>query len=153
MTELLRFADITDYFEMGLADQERSEASGLGDAYLTIQVQSAGFVGHNDLWVSAESIQAFCSALVRLERERRGEAVIESTVEGELLLKVASVSRSGQMAVSGITGYEVQRSNTLQWHAVHFGFEFDPSQLVKAVAIDWIAANAGTDGATRTSST
>ena len=42
------------------------------------------------------------------------------------------------MAIEGSTGYHIQRANALIWHAVHFGFEFDPSQLAVAVKEAWI---------------
>jgi stage V sporulation protein SpoVS len=138
---MLRFNCKDDFLEIDLASEEAADVPSRGDAYLTIRVSSAGFAGHNDLWVSADSLRAFCAGLIAHECSRRGEASIEAYSPGELKLKVRSVNSRGHMAVEGITGYEVQRENVLYWHAVHFGFEFDPSQLKTATSVEWIRAN------------
>jgi hypothetical protein len=46
-----------------------------------------------------------------------------------------------RLVIEGFTGCHVQRENTRPWHPVHFGFEFDPSQLVKAVSSEWVMRN------------
>ena len=143
---MIRFEDKEDFLEIDLANQEDGEISSRGDAYLTLRVSSVGFVGHNDLWVSAGSLRSFCTALIALERLRRGEALIEAFSADELKLKVHSVGSRGHMAVEGFSGYRVQRENSSQWHAVHFGFEFDPSQLKIAVMTEWIRKNANGEG-------
>jgi hypothetical protein len=139
---MLRFDDHEDFVEIDLATQETDDLPSRGDAYLTIRVSSAGVVGHNDLWVLAPALRSFCQALMTLESNRRGAAVLESVSPDELRLLVRSVDSRGHMAVEGSTGYHVQRENTRPWHAVHFGFEFDPSQLVKAVSVEWVKRNA-----------
>ena len=139
---MLRFDNQQDYLEIDLASQETDDLPSRGDAYLTVRVSAAGFAGHNDLWVLAPVLRSFCRALVALERERRGEALLESVSRDELRLVVRSVDSRGHMSVEGSTGYHVQRENTLAWHAVHFGFEFDPSQLVSAVSSEWVQRNA-----------
>ncbi len=84
-----------------------------------------------------------CAASARaLERERRGQALLESISPGELSLRIRSIDSRGHIAVEGFTGYGIQRDLFRPWHAVHFGFEFDPSQLVHAVHVDWIKRNA-----------
>jgi hypothetical protein len=42
------------------------------------------------------------------------------------------------MVVEGSIGCHVQRDHSHPWHAVHIGFEFDPSQLERATAIEWV---------------
>ena len=139
---MLRFENQADCLEIDLASQETDDLPSRGDAYMTIRVSSAGFAGHNDLWVLASSLRSFCRALIALEADRRGEAVLESISPDELRLIVRSVDSRGHTAVEGCTGYHVQQENSRPWHSVHFGFEFEPSQLLKAVAVDWVKRNA-----------
>ena len=101
-------------------------------------VHSAGFEGHNDLWVGGDAMRAFCKALVALENARQGEAKLESISPDEFQLCVHAVSSGGHMAVAGATGYEIQREDAAFFHSVTFGFEFDPPQLMNAVKVDWV---------------
>ena len=144
---MLRFENQDDFVEIDIVSQETDDLPSRGDAYLTIRVSAAGFAGHNDLWVLAPALRSFCQALVTLERDRRGEALLGAVSPRELRLVVRSVDSRGHMAVEGSTGYEVQRENSRPWHSVDFGFEFDPSQLLRAVGVDWVRRNAEPGGA------
>ncbi len=146
---MLRFENHQDFVEIDLANQETADLPSKGDAYRAIRVSAAGFTGHNDLWVLASAFRSFCRALIILERERRGEAVLESISPDELRLVVRSVDSRGHMLVEGSTGYEVHRENSRPWHSVDFGFEFDPSQLLKAASVDWIKRNAEPESPTK----
>jgi hypothetical protein len=145
---MVRFASDSapDFVELGLARQETDNLPSRGDGYVTIVVSSAGFKGHNDLWVSADVLQSFCLGLVALERIRHGEAVLKSISPNELNLRIRSVDRRGHMAIEGSTGYHVHRGDSQIWHAVHFGFGFDPSQLASAVREEWIIRVASQEG-------
>ena len=143
---MLRFENQDDFVEIDLATQETADLPSRDDACLTIRVSAAGFAGHNDMWVLASALRSFCQSLTALERDRRGEAVLESISPDELRLVIRSVDSCGHMAVEGTTGYQVQREHSRPWHSVTFGFEFDPSQLVRAVGIDWVRRNAELDG-------
>lgn len=138
----MRFDSQDDFVEIELATQETADLPSQGDAYLTVRVSSRGFTGHNDLWVLAAALRSFCQSLVALERDRRGEAVLDSVSPDELRIVVRSIDSRGHMAVEGSTGYRVQRDNSRPWHSVTFGFEFDPSQLLRAVSVDWVRRNA-----------
>jgi len=140
---MIRFSDTTDFLELDLATQEQGDLPSQGDAYLTVSVSSNGYTGQNDLWVDQRAFRAFCSALVALEKNRKGEAILESMSPDELSLRVHSVDSCGHMAVSGITGYDVQREHRLFRHSVQFGFEFDPSQLLEVLKEDWVKSNGG----------
>ena len=140
---LLTLRSGDDFFEMGIAIEEDQSLPAQGDAYVTIKVQSRGFTGHNDLWVQSEAMQSFCSALVSLERNLKGEASLEVISPGELSLKVCSVNSRGGVGVAGTTGYLVQSENTEYLHAVSFGFEFEPSQLSAAIQLPWVKRYAG----------
>jgi hypothetical protein len=135
---MLRFEDHRDYVEIDLLSQETADLPGRGDSRLAVLVTSAGFSGRSQVWVSGTSLRSFCTALSALERNRRGEAIIESMSPGELVLRFRSVDSCGHMAVEGAIGCRVQRGHSHSWHAIHFGFEFDPSQLVKAAATEWV---------------
>jgi hypothetical protein len=139
---MLRFANNKDFVEMDISMQESADLPSQGDAYLTIQVSSARFAGHNDLWVTASALRLFCQSLIALERQRLGKAELESISPNELRIVVRSVDSCGHMAVEGVTGYEVKRENSRSWHSVAFGFEFDPSQLLSATRTDWVRRNA-----------
>ncbi|TLS69221.1 hypothetical protein FEF65_01695 [Mariprofundus erugo] len=127
-----------NYLELEVSLEEDETLPSYGDAYVIISVNSNGFSGKNDLWVSAEGLQEFCASLVKLEKERIGEATLSSISPGELDLKIYSVDSLGHLAVAGTTGYEV----TNMHHSLTFGFEFEGSQLVKAVALPWVKRNA-----------
>ena len=57
---MLRFWEGEDYFEMDVTPEEDAGLQSYGDAYVTVEVNSSGFRGHNDVWVSAESLRGFC---------------------------------------------------------------------------------------------
>ncbi len=139
---MLRFENQPDFVEIDLARHETDDLPSRGDAYLVIRVLAAGFAGHNDLWVFADAFRSFCQALIKLERERRGEAVLDSMSPEELHLVIRSVDSLGHMSVEGSTGCHVMREHSEHWHSVTFGFEFDPSQLVRAVNVDWVERGA-----------
>lgn len=132
---MLRFHDQADFVEIDVANREDPG----GDVFVTVRVSSAGFAGHNDLWVLGSEFDGFCAALLRLEEKRTGEARLTSMSPEELVLTIRSVDSKGHMIVEGITGYAVQREVTRPLHRVHFGIEFDPSQLTFAKHVAWIA--------------
>jgi hypothetical protein len=138
-SNLLRFCEGDNYVEITIALEEDASLQSHGDAYLTIEVNSNGFRGHNDLWVFAKSLECFCKELISLENNRAGNAELESISPNELHIKVHSINSRGHMAISGKTGYLIPQENKSFWHNIEFGFEFDPSQLVLATKIWWVA--------------
>jgi len=88
---MLRLENHEDFVEIDLASQGQADLPSQGDGYLTIRVASAGFAGRNNVWVQADSLRSFCRALIALERDRRGEAIMESISPGELNLRIRSV--------------------------------------------------------------
>jgi hypothetical protein len=135
---MIRFEAAGDFFELELARVDASDLPSKGDAYVTVRVDSAGFCGHNDLWVPGAALAAFCADLIALERSRHGNAELNSISPDELALAVRSIDSRGHLAVEGSTGYDAHRDGWSFWHSVHFGFEFDPSQLVRATTVDWV---------------
>ena len=71
---ILRFSDGANVVELAPAIEEDAPQAA-GDAYVTIRVQSAGFVGHNDLWLCAGDVRAFCGALAALDKTLRGKKI------------------------------------------------------------------------------
>ena len=138
----MRFHNQDNFVDIDLASQSPTNTPPGSDVHLTIRVSSRGFAGHNEVWVLAASFKAFCRSLVDLERDRAGEAVLEALSPDECRIVVRSVDSRGHMAVGGATGYAVQMENCLVWHSVTFGFEFDPSQLIEAVKVDWLLRDA-----------
>lgn len=135
---MIKLIDKNNYVEIDIVNSEDDNLQSHGDAYVTVVISSNGFSGHNDLWVFHSSLQSFCRNLIRLEADRKGEATLESISPDELILKVFSVNSRGHMGVKGITGYSIQCENSSFNHSVSFGFEFDPSQLVDAIHVDWV---------------
>jgi hypothetical protein len=137
----LRFSDGANFVELAIATEEGAPQA-VGDAHVTVRVQSAGFIGHNNLWVFAPDVRAFCSALAALDKTLRGEALLVSASPRELDLRIASADLLGHMVISGSTGdHFFTSSSRWYWHAVHFGFEFEPQQLAAAVATPWVQRN------------
>jgi len=131
---MLSFSQGSDFVQIEV-DRVEVISHARGDAELTIKVASRGFTGETAVWVRADSLAAFRDALTQLEKERIGRAVLQSMAPRELELVVRSVDSRGHMLVEGSTGrllYTVDSADIFIWHAVHFGFEFDPSQLERA---------------------
>jgi hypothetical protein len=144
---MLRFENRQDFVEIDLVSQETANLPSRGDAKLKARVSSAGYAGQNHVWVSASGLRTFCRALVALERERQGQATLESISPKELRLVIRSVDPRGHMAAEGTLGHHIQREHTRYWHSVDFGFEFDPAQLLRAVTVGWIKTQAEEDPA------
>jgi hypothetical protein len=91
----LRFQNGEDFFEMAVSIEEDAALPSHGDACLTSTVRSAGFAGHNNLWVHESIMSKFCRALVRMEHSLSGEATLESLSPNELELSVRPVTSRG----------------------------------------------------------
>lgn len=127
-----------NYIDMEVSLEKDDSLPSYGDAHITIAVHSNGFSGRNDVWVMAEEFRKFCISLVRLEKNRKGEAALNSISPGELDLKIYSKDCLGHLAVSVTTGCSVANIH----HSVTFGFEFEPAQLVKAIETPWVSQSA-----------
>lgn len=130
---MLRLAADNGFIEIDVVEFGGEGTPAEEDAYITIRVQSSGFVGSNDLWVDGADFKSFCLQLVELERARKGEARLSSISPDELNLTIKAIDSLGHVAVIGTTGYAVQGGQQMYEHGVTFGFEFDPSQLAAAV--------------------
>ncbi len=139
---MIRFENQENFIELNLAKQETENLPSKGDAYITIKLNSNGYAGQNKLWVSYQSLCNFCDSLIFLEKKRKGEATLKSLSPEELRLQIFSIDSLGHMGVRGSTGFKVFKETDLFPHSVTFGFEFDPSQLSKAVQAEWIKINA-----------
>jgi hypothetical protein len=140
---LLRVNAGENFFELGVAIEEDGSIQSYGDAYIALKVQSEGYCGHNDLWVSNGSLSAFCSGLVTLERTLKGETVLTSISPNELVLRIFAANSRGTLAVEGSIGYSVFVEKNTFWHSI--SFEFEPSQLSFAVLLPWVQKYATPD--------
>ena len=133
---MLRLASGEHEFQMDLLSVE-------DDAMVSVRVMSYGYAGHSEVWVHKEALVGFCTGLAQLERSLRGEVAIESMSPGELNVKVLSVSSRGHLAIQGSIGTYVQAENGTYWHAASFGFEFESSELSRAVNESWVRRHVG----------
>jgi hypothetical protein len=140
--EELAFTNGSDFFRFSAELETQAALPSRGDARISVQVKSADFETKNDVWVVRDALVAFCRDLASLERSRRGEAKLVSISPGELEVSVRAVSSLGAIAVGGVCGYSVHRPHGQIWHRLEFGFEFDPSQFIGAVAVPWVRRHA-----------
>jgi hypothetical protein len=140
--EELAFTDGSDFIRITAEVEESAPPASFGDARVFVWVRSADFEAKNDLWVAHDAFAGFCKALVHLEKSRKGEAKLVSVSPGELDVFIRAISPLGAMAVVGTCGYPVLRRHGSVFHRLEFGFEFDPSQLIGAVATPWVRRHA-----------
>ena len=132
----LRFNGLGSTLDIDLASWD-------GDAYVTIAVDSQGFKGHNDLHVFGSAFREFCRDLLALQRTLKGRArLISARSPEELDITFQPADALGHIRISGHTGYEVQADHGLNWHAVHFGFQVDPSSLDQVTSNEWVRQHA-----------
>jgi len=136
---ILRIESGSDFLELDATIEEEPTLQSLGDAYVTVIVQAGGFGGRNDLWVQREQIEEFVAQLAALDRNLSGEARLSAPSPDELELVVRAVTSRGHVALCGTTRYFIQRENGRYWHAVSFGFEFEPSQIATALRHSWLS--------------
>lgn len=130
VTDELLIADEGNFLKITAVEEE----IGWYGIYAVIEVGSFGFSGWTRAWIAEEDMQTFCKQLVRLEAVRQGEATLRSTVPGEFTLSIHSISKAGHMGIVGeITDIPTGRRVVFS-HTVQFGFEFDPSDLIRIVA-------------------
>lgn len=132
-------------FEMSVAEVERG-VPGIhagGDVLVFVRARLRSFSGAADAWVLREAWRDFLNHLRRLERDRAGEAVLESMSPGELRVRVFALDRAGHMGVEGkLTSYQAAAHRpevtTLEFGAI----EIDPTALPAFVRELEIAAPA-----------
>jgi hypothetical protein len=138
----LRLSSHDCFLEIEASVENDSSLPSYGDAQLLLRVQSKGFTGQAMAWVRGDELAAFNKALVSLNVTLRGEATLSSMSPGELALKLLSVSSRGSLAVQGSVGHHIHSENSMFWHSVSFGFEFEQSQLEHAIRVPWLSQHA-----------
>lgn len=109
-----------------------------GDAYVGVSVDSRGFSGQHDLHVLGMAFRSFCSSILMLHKELKGEARLTAVAPNELDVRIAPADALGHISVSGNIGYHALGSHTSFWHQVNFGFEIEPNQLDTAIKNSWV---------------
>jgi hypothetical protein len=106
---------------------------GSGDYLISIEAEAEGFKGHADGHVTGSDLRAFTEALEQLERSRKGKATLASAAPDEFEVIVHAIDKAGHMGAGGVLRY---RRTGDEWpsQSLHFSFEFEPSQLIKAVS-------------------
>ena len=122
--------------------EDDSSLPSFGDVLVTLNISSNGFSGENEVWVQRDEVESFYKAMSSLEQSLNGQATLASMSPAELELTVLSVTRRGNIAVRGTTGYRVQTENAQFLHSITFGFEFDPGQLTTAIKESWLSTYA-----------
>jgi hypothetical protein len=140
---MFRLASIRNehFVEISLMEEAESGYDS-GDVRLLIAAESHGFTGRTEVWVLQEEIARFARDLTDLNRNLKGSAILRSVSPNELELEVLAVTSRGHLAVQGSLGYHIHEAERMYWHAVHIGFEFEPSELEKAAYEPWVAKNA-----------
>ena len=133
---MLTFHSAKGKLDVSIVSEETDELPSKGDVRISVLIKSNGFRGHNDIWLDGENFDSFCRALIELETNRQGEAIIKSLSPGEFELTIGSLDSVGHIGVWGKTGYHVMSPIKNFFHAVEFGFEVEPSQLQQAVKND-----------------
>jgi hypothetical protein len=132
-----------NYVQLDAYVEDDSSLHSVGDVLVTLNISSNGFSGKNEVWVQREEVGSFCKALSSLEQSLNGQATLASISPDELELTVLSVSRRGNIAVRGSTGYRVQTENAQFLHSITFGFEFESGQLTTAIKESWLSTYTG----------
>jgi hypothetical protein len=109
-----------------------------GDAHVRLALESGGLAGRNAAWLRREDLERFARRLAELARTGEGEATLGSMAPHALELAVRALTSRGHVAVSGSMGHLVRGEHAQFWHAVSFGFEFEPGQLAEALAASWL---------------
>ena len=133
--ETLRLSDGESLIEIDLVQLDP-------DAYISIRVDSRGFLGRNDLHILDSEFRNFCEDLVAMQNTLKGKASLASVAEDELSLSIAPSDSLGHFSVVGSTGYHLRTGLHSYWHQVTFGFTIEPTQLDRAVKVDWVKENA-----------
>jgi len=93
---------------------------------LAVEVRQGTFAGAAFVWVEAREWERFVESLATVERDRRGEAIVEAMSPGELRLTVRSIDGLGHVAIEGSLG----KRGTFQTTSLSFSaIEFDPTLL------------------------
>ena len=131
----LRLTDGTSFLEIDLTSCD-------GDAFVSVAIESRGYAGRNDMHVFSEAFTDFCASLIALQRSLKGQARLTGVMSDELDIVLAPADALGHIAVKGHAGHHVHMAHTSYWHAVHFGFQIEPTQLDAAARVPWVTEHA-----------
>lgn len=118
--------------ELSVAEVERS-VPGIhtgGDVLVVVRVRLLDFSGAVESWVLRETWRDFLTQLRVLERDRAGEATLQSISPGELGLRIFGLDHAGHMGIRGeLTSY-YSAPHQPEATSLTFGtIEFDPTVL------------------------
>ena len=120
---------IVGYLEIERGNPDEPGGPDDDDLQLNVEVQSRGFSGAQQDYVTGREWVSFIEGMRRLEKRRRGEAILES-VTGELRLAFRIIDDTGHTAVFGHLAHATFDGFQLR---LEFGFAFDPGTLAGMV--------------------
>ena len=112
------------------------------DAYISIRIDSRGFLGRNDLHILQSEFRDFCTNLLAIQESLKGKVSLASVSEDELSLTIEPADSLGHLSIVGSTGYHLQTRDYIYWHEVRFGFTIEPTELDRAVKVNWVREHA-----------
>ena len=99
-------------------------AESSGDYSVSAVVEIEGFRGHGGDYILGACWERFAADLASLERQRKGEACLQSVTPGEFEIRIGATDSYGHMAISGSLAWAGQ--------ILRFNLPFDPSCLIAA---------------------
>ena len=124
-----------NYVDINIIEFGEKNLPSKDDVHLAIKIKAYSFLGQNDIWVEGKNFCLFCSQLIDLEKNRKGEAVLKSISPNELELKIYIADEVGHFETKGKIGcYHHLR----HWNAVEFNFSLEPYFITELVKIEWV---------------
>lgn len=110
-------------------------SDGTLDFSVGVDVRVAEFAAAIGVVVAESDWLAFMKGLVELDTTRRGVAVLQSAITGELLLQIYSMDSAGHMAVAGhIERLDLPSRPRLAFDAIEFDATLLPAFVAKVAA-------------------
>ncbi len=136
----LRIANQNNFFEMSLDPNQGISGRGFEDYRVEIEVHSNQFSAKTHCHLDGPDFVNFLRGLISLDQSRNGETSLESISPDGLKLRMFSTTRMGHMAIEGSLSHSFMGERVNFPHSLSFGFEFDPSELVKIAGYSWVKA-------------
>jgi hypothetical protein len=132
----MKIRDHTASFEIALREMGPVGTPSEGDFGVDVAASAAAttvggpFSGSNStVWIGRDEWARFLEDLRALERNRRGEACIESMSPGEFRLLIIVTDRAGHPAAEGWVGRRYAAREGVAHDRVSFSIELDPAAL------------------------
>jgi hypothetical protein len=117
--------------QLDLLEKGTAAAYSEGDLKLRVSINFEGWSGSYDaVYIASADWRTFLSALITLERDRRGKAVLYAMSPDEFELHFEIISPAGRLAIHGfLATYHWARGSPTLRSRIEYFFEIDPSLL------------------------